>query len=75
MGSMIGQNVAVTASGNSTLIGRSGTVIDESKNMLTLSNQQGTCTIIKQSVTLQCAGSPINGKELVGTAAERLKRY
>lgn len=74
IGSMIGREVAVTASGNPTLVGRSGTVIDESKNTLTLKTSNGVHMIIKQSVVVQCADTTLDGRTIVGTAAERLKR-
>jgi ribonuclease P protein subunit POP4 len=75
---LIGLNVRIVRSPNKSILGRSGLVVNESKNMLTLS-KKGRKIIIPKSVAtfrLKLADGRIievDGRRLVGRPENRLK--
>ena len=72
---LIGTPITVIDSTNENLIGTNGTIINETKNTLTLDNGK---TIIKNQTTLKITMDNetfiINGKNLIGTPEDRLKK-
>ncbi|MBI4738227.1 ribonuclease P protein subunit [Candidatus Woesearchaeota archaeon] len=71
---LIGREVSITQSRNSTLVGLDGTVIDETKNTFTIKTQSATKTIIKSAVTIDLDGTTIKPRSLLGRAEERIKK-
>lgn len=52
-GKMIGKKAEVKKSGNKSLIGIAGTIVDETKNMITLKTDKGEKKLIKNQVELK----------------------
>jgi ribonuclease P protein subunit POP4 len=75
---LIGLNVAVVQAGNSTMMGVRGEVIDETKNMLTVSGRRGTIMIAKNTAVFRFVlpsgvRVDVDGKQLVAKPENRLK--
>lgn len=75
---LIGLNVAVVQAGNSTMMGVRGEVIDETKNMLTVSGRRGKIMIAKNTVVFRFVlpsgvRVDVDGKRLVAKPENRLK--
>lgn len=71
---LIGEHVQIVASHNTTLVGLSGTVTDETKNTFTLQTRKTTKTIIKPTVTIDLKGVTITPASLRGRGDERIKK-
>lgn len=75
---LIGKKVTVVGGTNKSLIGLSGVVVDETKNMLELETVSGLKRLIKSQVTLSVSIGrkrvKVIGKDVVGRFVERLKR-
>ena len=75
---LIGLNVKITKSKNKSLVGLSGKVIDETKNMFVIKTKEGTKKIIKDQSTfifsLNGKKIEIEGKILVGRPEQRIKK-
>lgn len=71
--SLIGQTVEVVSADNASLQGITGTVIDESKQMLAIETRQGIKKVIKDQVTLLVQGKKIPGTALAKRIEERIK--
>ena len=75
---LIGLNVRISRSPNRTIRGKAGLIVDESKNMLTIS-KKGRKVLIPKSVAtfrFKLAGGQIvevDGRRLVGRPENRLK--
>lgn len=67
---LIGATVEIVDATNSSLIGKKGKVIDETKNTFTLENKK---IILKNSVTLRIGDRVIEGKEIAKRPYERVK--
>ena len=52
-------------------MGITGTVIDETKNMLILDNGR---KLIKENIFIEMDGTVIDGKKIVGRPEDRIKR-
>ncbi len=73
-GELIGRNAEVSKSKNKSLVGLSGTIIDETKNTLALMTQQGKkAVLIKSEVTINIDGTEIDGEKLQKRPEERVK--
>lgn len=66
---LIGKQIKVIASRNEQLIGVEGTVMDETKNTITINNK----TIIKDHVTIAVNGMELTGEDLLKQAQDRIK--
>lgn len=77
-GELIGLNIEVIKSKNKVNIGIKGRIIDETKHMLTIKNKAGLKKMIKEQIYFctKLAGKQvtIEGKKLVGTVEERIKK-
>ena len=75
---MIGEVIEVTSSGNKTLIGLRGRVIDESKNTIILDTKKGKKTLLKDQVIfiVEKKGKKlkIDGKKICFRPEDRIKR-
>jgi RNase P/RNase MRP subunit p29 len=71
MRELIGKKITVLTSVNRTYLGIAGTVVDETKNMLILSDGK---KLIKEAVIIEVNGTTIDGKEIVGRPENRIKR-
>ncbi len=71
--SLIGETVKVVAASNATLVGLCGTIIDESKHMLTIETTHGKKQVVKDQVTLQIKGTRVPGASLTKRIEERIK--
>lgn len=68
---LIGKRIKVIKSVNKAYIGITGTVIDETKNMLTLDDGR---KLIKENITIEIDGTVLDGKYIVGRPENRIKR-
>ena len=72
---LIGKRACVTASGNKSLAGIEGIVVDETKNTLKIRDKKNReITIIKSQVTVMVGDSVIDGKKLAKRIEERMKK-
>lgn len=75
---LIGLNITIIEAKNQDLIGLKGKIIDETKNTITIEEQDKTKKIIKDQIIFNTEFNnkkiQINGKLLVGRPEERLKR-
>ena len=71
---LIGKDVMVIDSKDPTLLGRSGIVLDETKNMLVL-EERGRKMIAKGICTFSLNGRSIDGRDLNHRPEERIKRF
>ncbi|MCK4247101.1 MAG: ribonuclease P protein subunit [Methanomicrobia archaeon] len=68
---LIGKKIKVVKSVNEAYIGITGTVIDETRNMLTLDDGR---KLIKENITIEMDGTVLDGKYIVGRPENRIKR-
>lgn len=68
---LIGKKITVLTSVNRAYLGITGTVIDETKNMLILRSGK---KLIKEAVIIEVNGTIIDGKDIVGRPEDRIKR-
>jgi len=74
---VMGQVVKVISSGNETLVGLTGRVVDETKNMLMIETGDRIRKVLKKEVKLELStqdGKLLDGSDLVGRPEERLKK-
>jgi ribonuclease P protein subunit POP4 len=67
---LIGSNIEVVDSKNSTLVGIKGKVTDETKNTLTIGNKK----ILKSHITFKINGKIIQGKEIKKRPEDRIRK-
>ncbi len=75
---LIGLNVSVVQASNSTMTGVRGDVVDETKNMLTISDKRGKIMIAKNTALFRFVlpsgvRVDVDGKRLVAKPENRLK--
>ncbi len=72
---IIGKEVRVVHCTNPCDLCIRGRVVDETKNMIQVQNEDGELKwLIKKNVTVLLDGRKIDGKELVGRPEDRIKR-
>ena len=75
---LIGLKMEVIDSKNKNLIGLKGIIIDETRNTLTIKDNDKIKTLLKEQVTLKIYAEDheikINGELLVGRPEDRLKK-
>ena len=62
---LIGTKIEIVDAQNKNLLGLSGKVIDETKNMLTLETQKGIKKLIKSQITFKMGSSIIKGDHVI----------
>jgi len=77
-GELIGLNIEIINSNNKANIGIKGKLIDETRHMLIIKNKSGLKKVIKEqnifAIKQEEKIETINGKKLVGTGEERIKK-
>ena len=68
---LIGLKVRVDKSKNKNLIGLTGEVVDETRNMLILGDGR---KLIKENITIEMNGTVLDGKGIIGRPENRIKR-
>ena len=72
---LIGTRIEVIDSKNSKLIGIAGTIVDETRNMITVRTEEGTKRLIKEQITFTInGGAKIDGKDIIYRPEDRIKR-
>jgi ribonuclease P protein subunit POP4 len=71
-GELIGQNVEIIESKNVTLQGRKGTILDETKETITIGNGE-SIKVLKRGSHFKIGDKLINGDEIARRPEERLK--
>ena len=72
----IGKTISIVNSPDSSLIGRTGQVLDESRNMVTIRDQNGQIKLAKSVITFTLDGEDtiLNGAELRQAPENRIAR-
>jgi ribonuclease P protein subunit POP4 len=70
----IGNQIKIIEAKNSSLIGLTGKVINESKNMLTIDTGSKTKSLIKNQITFIFKGKKVVGKSISSRPEERIKK-
>jgi RNase P/RNase MRP subunit p29 len=68
---LIGKKITVKKSVNRAYIGITGTVIDETRNMLILDTKK---KLIKENIVIEVDGTVLDGKDIIGKPENRIKR-
>ena len=72
---LIGTRIEIVDAQNKNLLGLSGKVIDETKNILMLETQKGIKKLIKSQITLKLGANIIKGDHIIRRPEEiRLKQ-
>ena len=75
---LIGLSIEITESGNKSLVGLRGKIIDETKNVLTLDTKNGIKKVIKSQIKFKMETNnkkiEVNGKLITNRPEDRLKR-
>lgn len=73
---LIGASIRVSGARNPSMVGLTGTIIDETKHTLLVKTGRGVKRLLKESVELELSGERIRvkGSLLVGRPEERLKK-
>ena len=71
---IIGKTIEVINSNNKSLIGIKGMVENETKNMIIINSNNRIKKIIKNTVIVKIEDEIVDGKSLIGTIDERLKK-
>lgn len=71
---LIGETIIVSRAANRCLEGKSGEVVDETKNTIKIRTKDGVETLIKDQIKIMNDQEDIEGKQLVGRIEERIKR-
>ena len=74
--SIIGVGIRVSSARNPSLVGLSGTIVDETKHTLLVETSRGVKRLLKDAVVLELPKERIRikGSLLVGRPEERIKR-
>ena len=62
---LIGTKIEIVNAQNKNLLGLSGRVIDETKNLLTLETRKGVKKVIKSQITFKIGASIIKGNHII----------
>ncbi|MBN1377010.1 ribonuclease P protein subunit [Candidatus Woesearchaeota archaeon] len=69
----IGLDIEVMDSGNKSLIGLKGKIIDETKNTFVLKTGKGTKKVIKKHNIFNIQGKTVKGNEIMKRPEDRIK--
>ena len=69
----IGKQITITHSTNKTQIGITGTIVDETKQLITIQTQTGEKRVPKSGITFKIDGEEIKGNDVLSTPEERIK--
>jgi ribonuclease P protein subunit POP4 len=72
---IIGLTAKIKSSKNKGAEGLTGTIIDETKNMIILRTKNGDKKLIKKQHIFEIHENEVSGAELVGRPEERIKRW
>jgi ribonuclease P protein subunit POP4 len=70
----IGKKIKIIESKNKTLENVSGTVIDETKNTITVETEKGQKTIVKNQAAFEIDGKKVEGKKISLRPEDRIKK-
>jgi ribonuclease P protein subunit POP4 len=77
-GELIGLEIEIVNARNRSLVGLQGTIVDETRNTLTIMQENKEKKLIKDQITFTTSINnqkiTINGEDLVGRSEERLKK-
>jgi len=71
---LVGKCIAVIDAVNRHDIGINGRVTDETKNMITVTQEGASKRLIKKNITIRVDGSVLKGVAITGTIQERIKK-
>ena len=71
---LIGTHVLISDAKTKDLIGINGTIVDETKNTISIKTTKGIKKILKQTVFLKIGKVIIDGSFLLGRSEERIKK-
>ena len=73
-GELIGSEIEIMHSKNKTLIGKTGKIIDETRNTITLETNSKKIKVLKSHITFKIKNKIIDGKKIVGKPEDRIKK-
>jgi len=73
MTQLLGKEITIVTSTNTTLVNMTGKVIDETKYSLVLQTVRGNKRIVKNTITFTLDGDVVEGKTLTQIPQDRLK--
>lgn len=71
---LIGKKIKIIESNNKSLVGVTGIVVDETKNMLSIERDGKELKIIKDQCVFEIDGKNIHGREIAKRSEERIKK-
>ena len=71
---LIGQKALIVKAANKGLEGIQGVIVDETRNTIGIETDGKVRKVLKKEVRLQISSQEIEGKDLIGTMSERLKK-
>lgn len=71
---LIGKKIKIIDSKNPQLIGVEGTIIDESKNMLSIEKDGKVIQIVKDQCVFDVEGQTVEGEKIAKRPEERIKK-
>jgi RNase P/RNase MRP subunit p29 len=71
---LLGKTITVTSATNKSLIGLTGTVMEDGKDSLRIQTPQGEKLLVKNTVTIAFDGHEVEGKTFGGTHAARMRK-
>ena len=71
---LIGKRIRIISSNNKSIIGKTGVVVDETKNMLFIEKDGKEIRIIKDQCVFEIEGKTMSGEETVKNSEERIKK-
>lgn len=74
MSTFIGSKIKVISSLNKYLVGLQGTIVDETKNILSIKTKKGVKSVIKHICVFKINNALVEGKKIIGTPSSRIKR-
>ena len=73
--SWLSRSVTVVSSNDPSLVGRTGTVVNESRNMITIIDENGSSMLAKNTIDFSIDGSePVVGKMVCQRPEDRVQR-
>jgi RNase P/RNase MRP subunit p29 len=71
---LLGKTITVTHATNPDHIGITGIVIEDGKETVRIRTPQGDKLLVKHTITIDFEGRELQGKDLHGTHASRMKK-
>lgn len=71
---IIGKRIRVAEARNSSILGITGEVVDETQNTLVIDTEKGRKKLLKNQITFIVEGKVVAGKDIVGKPEDRITK-